>query len=484
LHDDGRDASPGTATVDSGPKPGLGRFLVVAATQLVSATGTALTEYAVPIWSYLSTGSLIQFALFAVVALLPGMLAGPLAGAVIDRSDRRTVLLGSSAAAGALVTCLAGLLWGGGPPNVAVYVLLALVSVALAFQRLAYQSAVPQLVPKQYLGNANGVVQLVSGTATLLVPLVAVGLLSAVDLRGILLLDVVSYAVAVGVLLTVRFPTTMAGWRREGVATEIRNGFRYFWGRRGLRAMLLFFVATNVFLAAVLIMVSPLVLTVGALRDAGMVATAAGAGGVAAGLLMTVWGGPRRRRMRGMLWATVAFGASALVIGLRPDLTLIGFGAAAMYFSGVLQNGIWFTIVHTKVPQRFHGRIIALNFTVAQTVCAVGFLLAPLATGILERLMRPGGALAGTVGVVLGAGAGRGIGLLYVICGAAIALVGAGAMRYTILSRFDEVVPDAEPDDVVGLAALADAVDEVGSAGGLDRTGEPVEQVGQRERGQ
>jgi len=473
-----RPDAPPHADAPPGPQPGMARFLVVALTQLVSATGTALTEYALPVWSYLGTGSLFQFALFAVVALLPGMLVGPLAGAVVDRSDRRRVLLASSAAAGGLVVLLTGLLWGGGPPNAAVYVLLALVSVALAFQRLAYQSAVPQLVPKHYLGNANGLVQLVSGTATLLVPLVAVGLLTAVGLRGILLLDAVSYAVAIGVLLAVRFPRTMAGWRREGVAAEIRNGFRYFWGRPGLRAMLLFFVATNVFLAAVLIMLSPLVLTVGRLGDAGLVATAAGAGSVAGGLLMTVWGGPRRRRMRGMLWATVAFGGSAAAIGLRPELSLIGFGAAAMYFSGVVQNGIWFTIVHVKVPQRFHGRIIALNFTVAQTVCAVGFLLAPAATAVLERLMRPGGALAGTAGTVLGTGPGRGIGLLYVGCGAVIALVALAAMRHTILARFDEVVPDAEPDDVVGLAALA------GARGRSAAVREPLQQVGQTQRGE
>ena len=76
------------------------RFLTVAAGQLVSITGSALTEFAVPLWIYLHTGSLARFALFAVFGLVPGMLAAPLAGAVVDRSDRRRVMLAGDIAAG------------------------------------------------------------------------------------------------------------------------------------------------------------------------------------------------------------------------------------------------------------------------------------------------------------------------------------------------------------------------------------------------
>src|SRR5205823_3923117 len=79
----------------AGPEPTMRRFALVAAGQLVSITGSALAAWAVPVWIYLRTGSLAQFALFAVSGLVPSLLAGPFAGAVVDRADRRVVMMAS-----------------------------------------------------------------------------------------------------------------------------------------------------------------------------------------------------------------------------------------------------------------------------------------------------------------------------------------------------------------------------------------------------
>jgi len=435
-------------------RPSMRRFLAVAAGQMVANVGAALTAFALPLWALLDTGSLLRFALFALVGTLPGILVAPVAGALVDRTDRRRTLLLSTVAAGASQGTLALLVWSGQMTTWLLYGLLALLSVAAAIQRLAYTSAIPQLVPKHYLGNANGVVQLALGLANFLVPLIAVGMLAAVGLAGILAVEVAGYAGAIAVLLLVRFPATMATRRRETVAQEIRNGFAYFWQRRGLRAMLLYFVATNLFLAIALVLVSPLVLTVGDLDDAARVAMAATAGAVVAGLLMALWGGPVRWRMRGMLVSAVLYGLSAAAVGLRPDLALITAGAVGMSFTLVIVNGIWLTIIHTKVPQRFHARVIALNQMVAQTVVSVGFIVAPLAVIWLEPQLLPGGALAGSVGAVVGTGPSRGIALIYLICGLTIAALSAISLRHTALARFDRSVPDAEPDDLVGLATL------------------------------
>ena len=101
-------------------------------------------------------------------------------------------------------------------------------------------SAIPQLVPKRYLGHANGVVQMAGGMAQFVVPLVAVALVAAVGLGGILALDIASYAVSVAVVLLVRFPAAMAHTRRESLGAEIVGGVRYSFGRRGFRYRLPF----------------------------------------------------------------------------------------------------------------------------------------------------------------------------------------------------------------------------------------------------
>ncbi|MGV9775579.1 amino acid adenylation domain-containing protein [Streptosporangium sp. NPDC003464] len=451
-------AGPGGGAVPvggRGPEPSMKRFATVAAGQLVSIVGSSLTEFAVPLWIYVTTGSLARFALFSVLALVPGMLVSPIAGALVDRYDRRKVMLAGDAGAFGTQLALGILLWTGNLEVWHIYPLLVLLSVALTFQRLAYNSAVPQLVPKRFLGHANGVVQMVTGTAQLVVPLVAVGLMAVIGLEGILVLDVVSYAFAIAVLLLVRFPKTMAWKRRESLVSEMVEGWRFSWGSRGFRGMLFFFAVLNVFLSPLFLLISPLVLGFATLQDVGRISFAGGLGVFLGGLTMTVWGGPRRRRLRGVLLSTVILAVFCLVTGLQQNLVVIAVGAFGMSFWLTMLNGVYATIIQVKVPQRFHGRVIALNTLIAWSTLPIGFgLVAPYGSALFEPLLLPGGPLAGTVGLVLGTGEGRGVGLMYVLFAVAIAVTALVAMRTRTLSRFDVDVPDALPDDLVGFQTL------------------------------
>lgn len=431
------------------------RFLWVAAGQLVSATGSALTAFAVPLWVYLTTGSVAQLGLMTVAGLVPGLLVAPFAGAITDRSSRRRVMLAGDGAAAACELVFALLAWTGQLRVPEIYLLLGCLSVALAFQRIAYASAVPQLVPKRYLGHANGVVQLAFGTAQLLVPVIAVGLVAALGLKGILTLDMASYALAITVVLLIRFPRTMPWRQREPLLAEMAGGLRYSLGNRGFVAMLLYFVVLNVFLSPLFLMLSPLVLSFGSLGDAGRIAFAAGLGAFAGGLIMVAWGGPGHRRMRGVQVSALLLGGCCLVTGLRPSLILIAAGACGMGLCLTLLNGIYATIVQVKVPQRFHGRVFALHTLISWSTLPIGFaVVAPYGAELLNPLLASRGALAGTVGTVLGTGADRGIGLMYVLFALAIGAITATAMRVPALARFDDLVPDAMPDDLVGIQAL------------------------------
>jgi amino acid adenylation domain-containing protein len=412
----------------AGPQPGMYRFLTVAAGQLVSATGSALTEFAVPLWIYLHTGSLAKFALLAVCGLIPGLLVAPLAGAIVDRASRRRVMLLGDVAAGSTQLMFGILLWTGHLQIWEIYLLLVSLSLALTFQRLAYSSAVPQLVPKHYLGHANGLAQLSGGVAQVLVPLVAVGLLATIGLPGILGIDIGSYAFAICVTSLVRFPATMAWRRRESVTAEIAGGLRHSWGNPGFRAMLVFFAVLNIFLSPLLLMITPLVLSFGSLSKVAEVSLAGGLGVALGGLALSVWGGPRHYRMRGMLLCTLALAVCGAVTGLRPVLAVVAIGAFGMALWLTLLNGIYATIVQVKVAQRFHGRVFALNTVIAWSTLPLGWaVVAPYGSRLL------------------------GIGPMYVVFALAIAILVGVSTRIPALARFDADMPDATPDDLVGV---------------------------------
>ncbi|MFB9444226.1 non-ribosomal peptide synthetase/MFS transporter [Dactylosporangium vinaceum] len=420
-----------TAVRPAGPDPSMRRFLAVAASQLVSMTGTAMTEFAVPVWIFMQTGSLFRLALFSTIALVPGLLVLPVAGALVDRHSRRAVMLAGDGAALALQAVFLALIVTDRLQIWHIYPLLSGLSIALTFQRLAYSSAVPQLVPKRYLGHANGMVQVGAGVAQFLVPVAAVGVMAAIGLDGILALDVCSYAVAVLVLALVRFPGLMGYRRKEPMGQEVRSGFRYAMGTPGFRAMLLFFAVVNLFLGPSLVLIQPRVLSFAGLHAASQVAVAGGAGVVAGGLIMAFWGGPARRRMRGVLLSALAFAPFAALAGVHRSVWLIAAGVFGMFVALTVMNAIYTTIIQVKVPPRAHGRVFAVNTVFAWGTLPIGFLL-----------------------IGPGVSAAIGLGPTYLTFGAAIALIAGVSLWYRPLARFDAEVPDTEPEDLIGLVEL------------------------------
>ncbi|WP_422751932.1 non-ribosomal peptide synthetase/MFS transporter [Micromonospora sp. WMMD708] len=432
-------------------KPSMARFVAVTAGQLVSTTGSALTAFALPIWLFTRTGSVADLGLLWALALICGVLMLPVAGALTDRVSRRRIMMIASCVSGSIQLVLAALLWTDNLALWHIYGLVALSQVAGSFQRIAFQSAVPQLVPKRYLGHAMGITQLSSGFAMLLMPVFAAGLLAAIGLKGILLIDVASYLVAVLTLAVVRFPDLL-GWRpRERLLVAIANGLRYSWRHKGFRLMLGYFALGNVFLAPALVLTTPLVLSFGNATQVAQVALAEAVGAVTGGVLMSLWGGPRQRRMIGVLIGNLGTAVGCVLIGLDASVIMIAFGAFWLAMAMTTAQSIYATIVQVKVPQRFHGRVFSLNQTISWSTLPIGFaLLAPGATALFEPMLADGGALAGSVGAVIGTGPGRGIGFAYVCFGLALVLITLGGFAIRMLRRFDIEVPDSLPDDLIG----------------------------------
>ncbi|MET7951769.1 amino acid adenylation domain-containing protein [Micromonospora sp. NPDC005324] len=445
-----------------GPAPSLARFAAVAFGQFVSMVGSGLSTLVLSIWVYQQTGAITDFAVVSAVGILPGILAGPVAGAVADRWDRRRLMLTSDAVAAAAMVALVLLVTvGGGLRLWQIYLAVSVTSLAGAFQRPAYLAAVAQLVPKRYLGHANGISQLGAGVGLVFAPMLGAGLIGVIGIRGVILIDVATFCVGALTLLLVRFPDRLFRRREETFRTEVANGWRYIARRPGLRAALRFFVIDHAFYTLGFAVITPMLLIEQSPVALGLALSAGGVGGLLGSLTMGLWGGTPRRATGMILFMAVAsLGMAVVGVGASPVFAVVGMFALA--FAESLIDGHWIALIQTKVGFDLQGRVLSIFITVMMLTMPLGYLVVgPLADHYVQPLLEPGGALAGTVGVVLGTGPGRGLALLVVLSG----LLQLGwAIRgwcNPTLRLIEDNLPDALPPAEIGdrddLQRLADA---------------------------
>ncbi|MFI7608077.1 amino acid adenylation domain-containing protein [Micromonospora sp. NPDC049366] len=452
----GRPPSPPAARAADRPRtqrpaqPSLARFALVAIGQFLSMIGSGLSTLVLSIWVFQQTGSITDFAMVSAVGLLPGILVGPLAGAIADRWNRRTVMLVSDGVSAAAMGALAVVVFTGGLQLWQVYLAASVTSLAGAFQRPAYLAAVAQLVPKRYLGHANGITQLGVSVGLVFAPMLGAGLVGLIGVSGVLVIDMVTFAVGVLTLLAVRFPDLMFHRREETFRTELTAGWRYIARRPGLRAALRFFVVDHAFYTLGFAVITPMLLIEQTPAVLGLALGASGLGGLAGSLTMGLWGGTTRRANGLIIFMGVGSLAMAVVgIGNAPALVIAGM--FLLTFGESLAEGHWIALVQTKVGFELQGRVLSIFITVMMLTMPIGYLVVgPLAEHHVRPLLEPDGVLAGTVGPILGTGPGRGLALLVVVSGL---LQLAWAVRGWFTPRLrllEDHLPDSVPPAEIG----------------------------------
>jgi DHA3 family macrolide efflux protein-like MFS transporter len=414
--------------------------------QSISVLGSRLTSFALSVWLFKRTGSVTLFGWAVVLLTVPGVLVAPLAGALVDRWSRRRVLILTNASA-ALVTLAAALLVLGGRFELwHLGVILAAGSVVGSFQQPAYLTAVTLLVPKQGFGRASGLTQLSLAGARVVAPALAGVLVQTMGLPAVLLVDFATFLVALATLLGVRLPEPSPSAEAAGrpsLRQEILDGWRYIGQRPGLVWLMGFFTCDGFLMSMLEVLMLPLILSFASVAAAGIVASAVGLGMLLGSLVMSAWGGPRRR-MNGILGFSLVQAATLLMAGLRPDLVLVTVAFFLYACSMPVVEGCDQVLWQNKTPSAMRGRVFASRRLAAQLVAPIGMLAAgPLADRVFEPWLAPRGALAHSAGRWIGTGAGRGVGLLIMIVGAATLALVLAAAAAPRLRRLEDELPDA-----------------------------------------
>jgi MFS family permease len=426
--------------------PGFRTFFLIWFGQLISLTGTGLTGFALGVWVYQRTGSVTQFALIALATTLPGTMFSPIAGALVDRWDRRWAMFLSDAGASACTLSMCLLLFAGRLQIWEIYIAMAISSTITAFQWPAYSSATTLLVPKEQLGRASGMVQIAEAVAQIGSPAIAGVMMGIFPIHTILLVDYATYLFALFTLLITRFPkpevTAESKTRQGSLLREAAFGWTYIVARPGLFGLLLYFAVGNFTTGFAEVLFTPLVLSFSTPAVLGLIMSAGGIGFLGGSLVMSIWGGPRKRIL-GILGFNLLQGVTLLAAGIPPRVVIYVVAVFFFFFGQPMINGCSQAIWQVKTAPDVQGRVFAMRRMIAWSSLPFSYLLAgPLADLVFKPLLIQGGPLANSVGRIIGIGPGRGIGLFFIIMGILVLVITVGFYLYPHLRHLEVELPD------------------------------------------
>ncbi|MDJ0580936.1 MFS transporter [Crocosphaera sp.] len=440
-------------------------FLIVWFGQLISISGSQLTSFALGVWFYQSNGSVTQLSLISISALLPHVIFGPFVGVLVDRWNHRwTMILSDACAAVGTLTILILLLtnhlelWH-------IYLVNTVSAISATFQWPAYMASMVLLIPKQQLGRANGLIVLATAIAQIFAPPLAGALLGIINLQGVITIDLGTFVISVIILLCIRFPkipinsdtiksdpshneeTAFSSLKETNNSPpswieEFKDGFSYLMIRPGLLEIVVFFGLIGLFRGATTILFNPLVLATNSASILGLVLAMGGVGMLLGSLVMTIWGSSDNCVHRIFVFVLLQ-SLCVLSAGLKVSVIIWVVCIFCYSFAVPIIEAAFMTIIQRKVLLNLQGRILSLMSALINSLNLISYLLSGLlADAIFEPLMTTNGILGKTVGLWLGRGPGRGIGLMFVIMGLCMILIVTVMYQNRNLRLIEQKLPD------------------------------------------
>lgn len=432
---------------------GTKAFLIIWITQIVSVLSSAMSQFGLTIWMYQQTQSATAMGLMQVFFITPFLILSPVAGVMVDRYNRKLMMAVSDVAAFFATGMVFILVTLGRLEFWHLYVAAALNGIGNTFQWPAYSAAITTMIPKEQLGRANGLMSLMEAGPGVVAPLLAGSLLPWMGLKGILIVDMVTFVLAVTALLLVVIPaptrTSEGEAARGNLTAEAAYGFKYIFARPGLLGLQLVFFFGNLFFGIASNVSAPLILahTNSNTLAYGSVQTAGAVGGILGGIAMSAWGGTKRK-VDGVLagWILISF-FGLILFGLSRDVMGWSVFTAAALFLTPWLNGSNQAIWQAKVAPDLQGRVFSARRLIAWFANPISPIIGgTLSDFVLEPALRnPASPLAQLFHPLVGIGPGSGMSLLFIFCGICGIVVGVVGFLVPAIRTVDTSLPDFVP---------------------------------------
>ena len=362
------------------------RFFTVWGGQAFSLFGSALVQFALVWWLTRETGSATVLATATLVALLPQVVLGPFAGTLVDRWNRRIIMMVADASI-ALFTLLLFYLFATGQVHLwHIYAILAIRSLGGAFHGPAMTASTSLMVPSKHLARVAGANQTLQGLLSIFAPPLGALLIELISTQNVLLIDVGTAALAVLPLFFIPIPQparhaqqASGEIEKTSYMQDLREGFAYVAKWKGLLGLIILAMTLN-FLLVPATSLLPLVVTRvfnGGVAELGWVESLFGVGVITGGVLLGIWGGFKRRIITSFS-GVIGIGLGIVLVGLIPANAFYLLLAAYFMvgFMQVFANGPLTAIMQSTVNPDMQGRVFSLLGAGSIAMMPLGLLIA------------------------------------------------------------------------------------------------------------
>ncbi|MCE5257635.1 MAG: MFS transporter, partial [Chloroflexi bacterium] len=359
-------------------------FFTIWLGQSFSLFGSMIVQFALIWWLTNTTGSARVLATASIVGLVPTIIFSPFAGALVDRWERRKVLIFADGAIAATTLSLAVLSLAGVMQPWQVYLALFLRSFFGAFHWPAMQASIPLMVPHVHLARIKGMDNALYGILRIVAPPIGALLLVWLPLPGVLMVDVVTAIIAISAVLLGRVPQPT---REDAVShvtarlmwADLRSGINYLFKSKGLTIIVMMGALVNVLVVPIFTLL-PIWVTRfynGGPFELGWIESATGLGIIAGGVLLTVWGG-FKKRIYTSLYGLLGLALACILTGVvtAEQFTLAMFSVGAMGMMLTLVQGPMLAVVQDVVPPELQGRVLTILDSATSAASPIGLIIA------------------------------------------------------------------------------------------------------------
>ena len=361
-------------------------FFTIWSGQALSLLGSMLVQFAL-IWHLtVETGSATVLATASLVGLLPQVILGPIVGTLVDRWNRRAIMIIADGII-ALATIVLAVLFAMNRIEIwYIYFLMFIRSLAGGFHSNSMTASTSLMVPKEHLTRIQGVNQMLNGGLNIVAAPLGAVLLEWLPMQGILAIDVITAFFAIMPLFFIAVPQPerieqghLQSAEKPSVWQDFLSGLRYMLSWPGLMVIGMMAILINFLLTPAFSLLPLLVKDYfgGGAIQLSWVNSAFGVGIILGGLLLGVWGGFKRKILTSMV-GLIGMGMGVMLVSITPPTGIyIAVGGALL--TGIMQpitNGPLFAVMQSTVAPDMQARIFSLLGSLASGMSPIGLIIA------------------------------------------------------------------------------------------------------------